>query len=130
MKLCFPVNKNEGLESLLFNHFGSAPLFLLVDTETQQVSELPNRQSGLGHGACGQSRTLAEKQVDALVLSGIGRGALSKLVAAGIEVYRAEGATVSDNLLYLADQRLQKLEMDAACGGHQHQHASGHSCHR
>ena len=124
MRLCFPVAKNEGLESPVFNHFGSAPLFLLVDTQTQQIAELPNRHHT--HGACGLPRLLAMEQIDALVSSGIGQGALIKLSSAGIDVYRAEGATIADNMLCLADKRLRKIEMEAACAGHHH--GSGHSC--
>lgn len=129
MKLCFPISKNEGLSSQVFNHFGSAPLFLLVDTETQQVQELPNRQQGKGHGSCGQHQALVAEQVDALILSGIGRGALAKLETAGITVFQAQGATVSDNILCLVDKRLKQLKVEGACAGHQHAHGAGHACH-
>lgn len=44
MKLCFPVRKNDGLESRLFNHFGLAPLLLIVDSETREVEEIDNRK--------------------------------------------------------------------------------------
>ena len=37
MKVCFPVQKNEGVESTVYNHFGSAPLFVLVDTAANTV---------------------------------------------------------------------------------------------
>ena len=33
MKICFPVEKDEGIESQVYNHFGSAPVFIMVDTE-------------------------------------------------------------------------------------------------
>ena len=33
MKVCFPVQKDEGVESQVYNHFGSAPVFIMVDTE-------------------------------------------------------------------------------------------------
>ena len=32
MKVCFPVQKDEGIESQVYNHFGSAPVFIVVDT--------------------------------------------------------------------------------------------------
>ncbi len=38
MKICFPVQENEGLGSRVYNHFGSAPMFIVVDTETDNVS--------------------------------------------------------------------------------------------
>lgn len=33
MKLCFPTTHNQGMESQVFEHFGSAPMFLLVDSK-------------------------------------------------------------------------------------------------
>ncbi len=33
MKICFPVNSENGLDSIVFNHFGSAPFFIIFDTE-------------------------------------------------------------------------------------------------
>jgi len=128
MKLCFPVSKNDGLASQIFNHFGSAPLFLLVDTETQRIQELANRQQGHGHGGCSQHQAMTAAKVDALILSGIGRGALSKLTAAGIKIYQAQGATISDNILCLIDGRLSQMTAEVSCAGHSHQHGTEHSC--
>ncbi len=134
MKLCFPVTKNDGLASHIFSHFGSAPMFLLVDTETQQIQELANRQQGKGHGGCFQHQALAAEKVDAMILGGVGRGALSKLEAVGIKVYQAKGVTISDNILCLVDGRLEQLKAAAACSGHQHAqdagHGHGHGCHQ
>ncbi len=31
MKICFPVEQHEGLESQVYGHFGSAPSFVVVD---------------------------------------------------------------------------------------------------
>ena len=128
MKLCFPVEKNEGLTSRVFNHFGSAPLFLLVDTETQQVEALPNTHKGHGQGGCSQHLALVTAKVDALILAGIGRGALGKLNSAGIVVYQAQGAPISDNILCMVDGRLPQMKVAGACAGHQHGHGHQHGC--
>lgn len=127
MKLCFPVAKNDGLDSQLFSHFGSAPLFLMVDTETQNVTELTNPKA---QGGCGRHKAMAANKVDALVVAGIGRGALVNLQNEGIQVYKAQGATITDNILSLVSQRLDPLGNDQVCGGHQHKHGqrSGHGC--
>ena len=37
MKVCFPVNSNEGLNSMPYNHFGSAPEFVVWDGESNVV---------------------------------------------------------------------------------------------
>lgn len=33
MKICFPVSKVNGMESEVYGHFGSAPSFVVIDTE-------------------------------------------------------------------------------------------------
>ncbi|MBE0616935.1 MAG: diguanylate cyclase, partial [Proteobacteria bacterium] len=67
MKVCFPVDDNQGLESSVFGHFGSAPCFLVVDTETAQVAEVINRDLQHAHGACSPVKALGGHSVDAVV---------------------------------------------------------------
>ena len=33
MKVCFAVEINHGIESAIYGHFGSAPHFVMVDTD-------------------------------------------------------------------------------------------------
>ena len=33
MKIAFPAQENKGLESTVYSHFESAPLFVVVDAE-------------------------------------------------------------------------------------------------
>ena len=40
MKVCFPVQKDEGVESQVYNHFGSAPVFIVVETEAKDVQHV------------------------------------------------------------------------------------------
>ena len=42
MKMCIPVSEVRGLESPVHGHFGSAPAFLAVDSETMAVETLSN----------------------------------------------------------------------------------------
>lgn len=118
MKLCFPVESNEGMESPVYSHFGSAPLFVVVDTETRQVSEIANRDLHHAHGSCSPLKALGNVEVDAIVVGGIGAGALAGLNRAGLTVYRAMGATIADNLAMLAQVELPVLTPAGVCGGH------------
>ena len=120
MKLCFPVERNEGLDSPVYGHFGSAPLFVLVDSETGQVSEVLNRDLHHAHGACNPLRALGGQEVEAIVVGGIGAGALMGLHHAGLKVYRALGETISDSLKHLAQVELPEITPDQVCGGHSH----------
>jgi len=51
MKICFPVQKDEGIDSTLYNHFGSAPFFVVFDTGTNDVATISNRDQHHSHGA-------------------------------------------------------------------------------
>lgn len=128
MKVCFPVAQNHGLESRVFNHFGSAPLFLVVDTGDRTISEVVNRDLGHHHGACQPLKALGATRVDAVAVGGIGAGALSGLTRAGLKVYQAQSGTVADNLAQLSAEGLPELTAQQVCGGHGHGHGHGHGC--
>ena len=118
MKICFPVEKNEGLSSLVYGHFGSAPIFLVLDTETNAVSTINNRDQHHVHGACNPMKALDNQRVDAIVVGGIGAGALTRLNQMGIRVHRAQAETIAENMSLLNTTRLPELTLQGCCGGH------------
>ena len=119
MKVCFAVQKDEGLNSAVYNHFGSAPAFIVVDTELQTAASISNRDMDHVHGACNPIMAIGGQDVDAVVVGGIGAGAIMKLNAEGIKVYRSIEETVQDNLTLLKENKLPELTVQHACGGHQ-----------
>ncbi len=119
MKIGFAVQENEGMESSVYGHFGSAPAFLIVDTEGKDVLTVNNKDLNHVHGACNPIMALDGKSVDAMVVGGIGAGALTKLNALGIKVYGASALTVKENLALLSEDKLQELSMDNSCQAHQ-----------
>jgi len=118
MKVCFPVEKDEGIESSVYGHFGSAPTFVVIDTDQANVGSISNANQIHEHGACNPIMALGGRQFDAIVVGGIGAGALMKLNAEGIKVYRAVEQTVKDNLALLKDSLLPELTMNQTCAGH------------
>jgi predicted Fe-Mo cluster-binding NifX family protein len=118
VKVCFPVQKDNGIDSTVYNHFGSAPAFIIVDTDDDGAATVNNRDVHHEHGACNPIMALGGSHVDAVVVGGIGAGALSKLNADGIKVYRSLEATVKGNLNLLKGNKLPELMMNQTCGGH------------
>lgn len=132
MKVCFPVPEDKGLESQVYGHFGSAPLFVVVDTELKQAKSVNNLDKSHRHGACRPLRALGDEAVDAIVVGGIGAGALQGLKKAGLKVYQAQGPTVADNVACLAEESLAEISLEQVCGGQGHGpgrgHGHGHGC--
>ncbi len=126
MKVCFPVNENKGLDSEVYGHFGSAPEFIICDTETEAVETIGNQDLGHEHGACSPLKALNHQTVDAIVVGGIGAGAIANLNSMGIKVYRAVAGTVKENLQLFKDNAMIEMTMNQACGGHGHGGGCGH----
>jgi predicted Fe-Mo cluster-binding NifX family protein len=124
MKVCIPVEEYRGLDSSVYGHFGSAPVFALVDTETLAVEPIGNRDHEHEHGACSPLKALGGHQINAVIVGGIGPGAIRGLQAAGIEVFRFVGGTVADAVQQFKDGALSALTLAQACGGH----SDGQSC--
>jgi len=118
MKLCIPVEADHGLESPVCAHFGSAPYFMIVESESGACRAITNRNAHHQHGGCAPLAALAGERVDGWIVGGIGMGALRKLEAAKVSVYRAEHTTVSATLAAFAAGRLRPMDPAAACAGH------------
>jgi len=126
MKVCIPVAEYCGLESPVYGHFGSAPGFVLVDSETMSIERSGNQDQTHVHGQCHPMKAIAGMSPDAVVVGGIGAGALRGLLATGIKVYRCDGGTVADAMRLLGNGELSEIAEDDACAGH----SEDHSCHR
>lgn len=118
MKICFPTETLEGLSSKIYGHFGSAPGFVIVDTETRNVEEIGNNDMHHAHGMCQPLKALGGRKVDAVATAGIGLGALMKLQSQGVKVYRVEEGTVEQNIMLFGTNRLQEFQPGFTCAGH------------
>ena len=124
MRVAFPIEENNGLASRVFGHYGSAPRFVMVDSETGSVITVDNRDKDHLHGQCQPLKALDGEKVDAVAVGGIGAGALNKLNASGIRVYRAIDGSVADNLKLIESCVLPELMPEQTCIGH----SSGGGC--
>ncbi|MCE5195337.1 MAG: NifB/NifX family molybdenum-iron cluster-binding protein [Nitrospiraceae bacterium] len=120
MKICFPTEQNEGIKSKLSAHFGSAAFYIIYDTESGSVTDINNKNKVHSHGACNPLASLQDIALDAIVAGGIGAGALNKLNASGLKVYRAQAETVKENIDLMANKNLSEFLIINTCSGHNH----------
>ncbi len=119
MDIAFPVRSADaGLQSEVFNHFGTASRFIVVNDETKHMEILENQDLNHAHGQCQPLAALGGRSVDTVVVGGIGGGALNKLLNSGIAVYRAQKGTVQENLDSLKAGRLEAFSPQDTCQGH------------
>ncbi len=128
MNICIPVEADEGLDSLVCAHFGSAPAFMVVDPDTGNCRAITNGNSHHGHGLCMPLQSLQGERIEGMVVGGIGMGALNKLNAAGIGVYLTEHETVGEVVAAFKAGNLKLMPPGMACAhhGHDHGHHHGH----
>ncbi|MEW6214607.1 MAG: NifB/NifX family molybdenum-iron cluster-binding protein [Nitrospirota bacterium] len=120
MKICFPVLKDEGLESKVYGHFGSAPLFIIIERDSSKTVTIKNKDQHHTHGACNPLKALNSQKVEVVVVTIIGAGALNRLNQLGIKVFQAQASTVRENIAMLKAQNLPEFTMSHCCSGHGH----------
>jgi len=119
MKIAFPVQENNGMNSAVYSHFGTAGFFIIVDSESDEMKVAGNSDLNHAHGKCQPLAALGGNTVDAVVVGGIGKGALKKLNDAGIITYRAVDETVLENLSLIKSGKLPEFLSNQTCAGHQ-----------
>ncbi|NMB77254.1 MAG: diguanylate cyclase [Myxococcales bacterium] len=125
MNICVPVEADNGLKSAVCAHFGSAPAFMIVDTDTGACRAIVNGNQHHGHGMCMPLQSLQGERIDGMVVGGIGMGALNKLNASNIRVYVSEHATVGEVVAAFEAGSLKLMQPNMACAQHG-QHGHGH----
>lgn len=131
MRLCIPTHTDEGLEARSFPHFGRAPYFTIVDTDSDEVKTVANADRGRSHGTCHPLSHLGGEHIDAIVCGSIGRGAFGRLAAQeGLDVYRTKPATVGEIVTSAREGNLHRLDAKEACHGSHRGHQGQHRHHR
>jgi len=67
---------------------------------------------------CNPLKALNGKSIDAIVVGGIGAGAINKLNAMDIKVYKASEGTIQNNISLLSSNSLPELSINNACSQH------------
>lgn len=118
MKICFPVASDKGVESKVYDHFGSAPLFVVFDNERNTLTTIDNNEQQHAHGRCSPLKAFDGHRVDCVVVSGMGERTLMKLNEAGIDVYRAVTDTIGENITLFKSLGLPVFRPELVCARH------------
>ena len=118
MNICIPTMDDRGKEGMPSDHFGSAPFFTFVDTETGHYEAVRNGGSSHVHGSCQPLKYLNQRPVDAIICRGLGKRAFSRLADAGIKVFVTLEKDVEESVTAFNDGRLKLLTSEEACHGH------------
>ena len=115
MKVAFPVKENNGLESIIDEHFGVAENFIIVDLETRKF-ELKENRKLLSEGSKCKTGVFKKKDlVDAVVTRCMGDGSQRSLISSNIKIYQAQKNTVLENLELLEKDELKMFHIFDFC---------------
>ena len=109
MKIAIPIDENKE-DTSICTSFGRAPLFLLHNTETQTSETLKNPAADATGGAgVKAAQFLIDQGADILLTLRGGENAAEVLLAADVQVYKAQAGLARDNLTAFMEGKLDKL---------------------
>jgi predicted Fe-Mo cluster-binding NifX family protein len=121
-RIAIPSMEQGGMGGVRSGHFGHCDVFTLVDVEDGKIKEvttLPNQEHAQG-GCMIPVNLLAENNVNALIVGGIGMRPLMGFRNAGIDVYYdAERSEIKPVVEDLIAGDLPAIGDDQVCGGGQ-----------
>jgi predicted Fe-Mo cluster-binding NifX family protein len=108
MKIAISAAENQGLQSLVAEHFGRCPFYVLVDLETEpnQVETIANPYFQ-GHEAGMVPAFIHQQGVNVMISGGMGRRALQFFEEYNIEVATGACGTVQETLTAYLEGKLQ-----------------------
>ena len=118
MRICIPTQTRDGLDARVHEHFGSAPIFTIFETDTKALEVVENPNNKHLHGTCQPLNALNGTDVDVVVCGGMGARAVQKLNQGGIKAYRAKGDTVEEVIQNYGSGDLEELSVQNACMQH------------
>jgi len=132
--VCFPAIVDEGIESTIYGHFASAPFFVIIDTETQQSSAIANCDESNPFGGPNPFSALKGRQLDAIIVGGIGDESVRVMNMCGFKVYQADSSDLAENIALfqkaaLTEVTVQQSHLEGRCSGGDGEHKCNHHHH-
>ncbi|MBS7626507.1 NifB/NifX family molybdenum-iron cluster-binding protein [Candidatus Bathyarchaeota archaeon] len=112
LKIIIPIERFEGEDSLISNHFGRAPEFALVEISEnhslRNISTLKNVGEHFGgHGSA--ERIISDLKPDIIIAKGMGPRALQIFQSMGLSVYTGDCLKIGEAIQAYFAGRLFKL---------------------
>jgi predicted Fe-Mo cluster-binding NifX family protein len=126
MKISVPSMGNCGLEDQVGQHFGKVLNYILYDTESGEVSIIPNTSEHNG-GVGLPPELMANNGVNIMLCGGLGRKAVSMFEQYDIDVFVGAQGTIQNALDAWKEGKLQRANQENACSSHDHHHDHDHS---
>lgn len=116
MKVGVPTMGDSGIEEDVSTHFGRAPTFTIVETESEDIEIITNiKKTGGGRQPPEQ---LSEKGLQVMLCSDLGPKAIEMSEQSGIEVYVGASGTVEETLDDWEAGELSEATDEDACQQH------------
>ena len=120
MKVAIPTEGKKGMDEQVSQHFGRAPTYTLVDTESGAVEIIANTSDHMG-GQGKPPELLAAHGVQQVLCANLGPSALDMFCAKRISVYIGATGTVKDTLALWNEKKLAAASDESVCrDGHHH----------
>ena len=118
MKVCIPIAEKNGLDSKVYEHFGSAKYFIIynLDDDTYKIAD--NINDHTNHGECTSITTIKSFNVDAVLTGGMGQRAIQKFNNSGIKVYRLASANIKEAIDIFKKENINEMDVNSGCSGH------------
>lgn len=111
MRICFPVREDKGFGSDISGNFASAPLFVIVDTELNHASTIPNCDPAKPDAGGNPFKALRGRALDGIVADGVGDETVLTMNMAGLRIFQAVSDSLPENLELFMDGRLPEIQV-------------------
>ena len=122
-RIAVPSNGDGGMNGTRSGHFGHCDVFTLVDVEDSEIKNISilQNQEHVQGGCMVPVNLLADNQVTALIVGGIGMRPLMGFRQVGIQVYHDDQRPeIEPVVMDLIAGNLQEIQNNQVCGGGAH----------
>ncbi len=117
MRIAIPSMLPGGLDAAVAAHFGHCEAFTIVTLKDKNITGVEISENGPHEGCGAPVLRLAEAQVNALVVGGIGMRPLELCRSRGIGVFVSRAATVREAVEGFTTGQLKGFDDSQVCGG-------------